>query len=313
MFCACTGGPVCGSLLEFWLIYIYTFIVYNYLYDILNDIIIIVIYSSWTLRIVLHPDTKEMNVWHFEMLNASGHVQYVVENISGCLGCMGVDRWPCQVLCHRMSEVIVVEFCIHVLHGLRVPSVALAFLCMFFWYILCIYNIYIICIYIHTCLHTHEVHTILIIKPGTWHRILANHFKCFRFPVANASLENISQAEAAVIGPAYNNMSFLVVAAKNPSLDFKGFVLLYQFTGRPPPVEVFFIDVFHHFRFQTYLFGGFCSTVRKLLLRQLAAMKATPSTILLLLKGCAMTCPSRDLWRVAHWRHLRPSKADIAK
>ena len=27
-------------------IYIYTFIVYNYLYDILNDIIIIVIYSS---------------------------------------------------------------------------------------------------------------------------------------------------------------------------------------------------------------------------------------------------------------------------
>ena len=48
-----------------------------------------------------HPDTKEMNVWHFEMLNASGHVQYVVENISGCLGCMGVDRWPCQVLCHR--------------------------------------------------------------------------------------------------------------------------------------------------------------------------------------------------------------------
>ena len=100
--------------------------------------------------------------------------------------------------------------------------------------------IYIICIYIHTYLHTHEVHTILIIKPGTWHLILANHFKCFRFPVANASLENISQAEAAVIGPAYNNMSFLVVAAKNPSLDFKGFVLLYQFTGRPPPVEVFF-------------------------------------------------------------------------
>ena len=31
-----------------------------------------------------------------------------------------------------VSEVIVVVFCIHVLHGLRVPSVALAFLCMFF-------------------------------------------------------------------------------------------------------------------------------------------------------------------------------------
>ena len=155
MFCACTGGPVCGSLLEFWLIYIYTFIVYNYLYDILNDIIIIVIYSSWTLRIVLHPDTKEMNVWHFEMLNASGHVQYVVENISGCLGCMGVDRWPCQVLCHRMSEVIVVEFCIHVLHGLRVPSVALAFLCMFFFDTFCVYTIYIYYMYIHTYISTY--------------------------------------------------------------------------------------------------------------------------------------------------------------
>ena len=37
----------------------------------------------------------------------------------------------------------------------------------------------------------------------------------FRFPVASTSLENISQAEAAVIGPAYN-MSFLIVAAESP-------------------------------------------------------------------------------------------------
>ena len=121
------------------------------------------------------------------------------------------------------------------------PSVALAFLCMFFLihfeYIQYIYIFIYLFTYIHTLhntyLHTHEVHTILIIKPGTWHRILANHFKCLRFPVANASLENISQAEAAVIGPAYNNMSFLVVAAKNPSLDFKGFVFYWKTpTGR---------------------------------------------------------------------------------
>ena len=147
-------------------------------------------------------------MWHFEMLNASGHVQYVVENISGCLGCMGVDRWPCQVLCHRSSASSDRGFILYThltsfnMLGLRVSSVGSSIL---------VYVFLIQCVY---------THTILIVKPGTWHSILANHFQCFRFPVANASVENISQVEAAVIGPAYNNMSFLVVAAKNPSLEF---------------------------------------------------------------------------------------------
>ena len=43
-----------------------------------------------------------------------------------------------------------------------------------------------------------------------------------RFPLANTSLENFSQVS--VIGPAYNNMSFLVVGVEHPSLDWYSFV-----------------------------------------------------------------------------------------